>query len=62
MPFLSDDMLLETYDKAIELRLDSDFLDLLLEEIHRRNLVLAGENDRVPNDTICNTNETFLLS
>ncbi|MGN7382250.1 MULTISPECIES: sporulation histidine kinase inhibitor Sda [unclassified Paenibacillus] len=40
MTLLNDDMLVETYQKAVELKLDREFISLLLEEIHRRNLSL----------------------
>lgn len=35
---LSDDLLLESYFKAIKLRLNSDFIHLIETEIHRRSL------------------------
>ncbi|MFC5447577.1 sporulation histidine kinase inhibitor Sda [Paenibacillus aestuarii] len=37
---ISDETLIDSYYKAIDLRLESDFLDLLLAEIKRRNLKL----------------------
>lgn len=36
---LSDELLIETYYKAIELNLSEDFLELLKKEIHRRSLM-----------------------
>lgn len=38
MRIISDETLLESYFKAIDLNLDSDFLDLLFDEISRRKL------------------------
>lgn len=38
MELLSDEVLLETYYKAIELHLESGFIQLLETEIYRRNL------------------------
>lgn len=38
MDYLSDELLLESYQKAFELNLSSDFLSLMEEEIHRRCL------------------------
>ncbi|WP_368652150.1 sporulation histidine kinase inhibitor Sda [Ornithinibacillus sp. 4-3] len=38
MDYLSDELLLESYQKALELNLNSDFLSLIEEEIDRRNL------------------------
>lgn len=35
---LSDDLLLESYFKAIKLRLNNDFIRLIETEIHRRSL------------------------
>lgn len=35
---LSDQALLEAYEAAIEKKLDSDFIQLLLEAIQKRNL------------------------
>ena len=35
---LSDDLLLESYFKAIKLRLNIDFIRLIETEIHRRSL------------------------
>jgi len=37
---ISDETLIDSYYKAIDLKLESDFLDLLLAEIKRRNLKL----------------------
>lgn len=39
MKNLSDDLLIETYFKAIELKLSSDFVFLVKEEIGRRSLL-----------------------
>ncbi|WP_199620501.1 sporulation histidine kinase inhibitor Sda [Paenibacillus alkalitolerans] len=41
MRLLSDENLLETYFKAIDLDLEQDFINLLLDEIRRRNLELS---------------------
>lgn len=38
MDYLSDELLIESYHKANELNLSSDFLSLIEEEIHRRSL------------------------
>lgn len=38
---LTDEMLLESYHLAIELNLEDEFISLLLEEIHRRNLEIV---------------------
>lgn len=38
MRLLSDESLLETYFKAIDLDLEEEFIRLLLEEIQRRNI------------------------
>ncbi|BAB05040.1 sporulation histidine kinase inhibitor Sda [Halalkalibacterium halodurans] len=38
MKTLSDDLLIETYHKAIELDLGDDFIGLIKEEIERRSL------------------------
>lgn len=35
---LSDELLIESYYKAIELKLSSDFINLIKTEIHRRSL------------------------
>jgi developmental checkpoint coupling sporulation initiation to replication initiation len=35
---LSDHLLIESYNKAIELQLDSQFIDLLKKEIEKRDL------------------------
>lgn len=39
MKNLSDELLIETYFKAIELNLSDDFLELLKKEIQRRSLL-----------------------
>lgn len=38
MYYMSDDLLLETYNKALEFNLSYDFIVLLLAEIERRSL------------------------
>jgi developmental checkpoint coupling sporulation initiation to replication initiation len=38
MAILSDEMLLESYYLAIDLKLEHDFITLLLAEIHKRRL------------------------
>ncbi|MGV3487406.1 MAG: sporulation histidine kinase inhibitor Sda [Tuberibacillus sp.] len=38
MDKLSDELLLESYYKAKELRLSKDFINLIEQEIHRRSL------------------------
>ncbi|WP_090775841.1 sporulation histidine kinase inhibitor Sda [Shouchella lonarensis] len=39
MHTLSDELLIETYHKAIELELQQDFIDLIHDELHRRSLI-----------------------
>ncbi|MGO4887266.1 sporulation histidine kinase inhibitor Sda [Anaerobacillus sp. MEB173] len=39
MKNLSDELLIETYFKAIELNLNKDFLELLKKELQRRSLM-----------------------
>ncbi|MCD8503129.1 MAG: sporulation histidine kinase inhibitor Sda [Bacillaceae bacterium] len=39
MRSLSDDLLIETYFKAIDLKLSEDFIYLIKEEVERRALV-----------------------
>lgn len=38
---ISDETLIDSYYKALDLRLESDFLELLLAEIQRRKLTLT---------------------
>lgn len=38
LAILTDEMLLDSYHLAIQLRLENDFITLLLSEIHKRNL------------------------
>ena len=38
MKKLSDEMLIDSYYKAVHLKLEADFIQLLLAEIRRRNL------------------------
>lgn len=38
MAMLTDEMLLDSYHMAIELKLEREFITLLLAEIHKRNL------------------------
>ncbi|WP_397386577.1 sporulation histidine kinase inhibitor Sda [Paenibacillus roseipurpureus] len=38
---ISDETLIDSYYKALDLRLESDFLELLLAEIQRRKLKLT---------------------
>ena len=44
MEQLSNELLLESYHKANELNLSPDFIDLIIDEINRRNL-----NDKMEN-------------
>ncbi|UKS27525.1 sporulation histidine kinase inhibitor Sda [Paenibacillus sp. HWE-109] len=37
---ISDETLIDSYYKALDLRLETDFVDLLFAEIQRRNLKL----------------------
>ncbi|MGI6186264.1 sporulation histidine kinase inhibitor Sda [Brevibacillus aydinogluensis] len=39
--FLSDQMLIEVYQRAVDLQLDPAFIELLCEEIERRNLQIT---------------------
>ncbi|WP_166240567.1 sporulation histidine kinase inhibitor Sda [Paenibacillus turpanensis] len=41
MRLLSNESLLDTYYKAVELKLEKDFINMLLDEIRRRNLKLS---------------------
>lgn len=38
MKYLSNELLLESYEKAIELNLSQDFIDLIKDEINNREL------------------------
>lgn len=38
MEYLSNELLLKSYDKAIELELSPDFIDLIKKEIDKRDL------------------------
>ena len=38
MAILTDEMLLDSYELAVQLKLERDFIKLLLAEIHKRNL------------------------
>lgn len=40
MEYLSDELLIESYHRAQELKLNPDFLLLIENEIHKRNLIL----------------------
>lgn len=44
MQYLSNELLLRSYEKAHELNLSDDFLDLIKEEIERRHLVQICEH------------------
>jgi len=46
MEYLSDELLIESYDKANELDLSPDFLALIESEIHRRNLNCNTSTDK----------------
>lgn len=46
MEHLSDELLLESYYKANELNLSSDFLALIKDEIHRRRLTNKIKNSK----------------
>lgn len=43
MRLLSNDNLIETYYKAIDLKLDHEFIRLLLKEINKRKLDLSQD-------------------
>ncbi|MBD2845708.1 sporulation histidine kinase inhibitor Sda [Paenibacillus sp. IB182496] len=45
MHILSDDILVESYELALQLKLDPEFVQLLLDEMHRRSL--SSEVNRV---------------
>lgn len=38
MRLLSNEILMDTYHKAVEMQLERDFINMLLLEIHRRDL------------------------
>ncbi|RAV20351.1 sporulation histidine kinase inhibitor Sda [Paenibacillus contaminans] len=38
MKLLSNELLMDSYLRAVDLKLDQDFINLLLKEIRRRNL------------------------
>ncbi|MFC4769038.1 sporulation histidine kinase inhibitor Sda [Effusibacillus consociatus] len=44
MRLLSDKVLLEAYKQAVELKLDEQFIQLLLKEINQRGLSLLSES------------------
>lgn len=46
MKRLSDELLIESYDKANEMNLSPDFLSLILDEMKRRNLV-ESKNEEI---------------
>lgn len=41
---VSEKILLDSYMKALKLKLDTEFIELLEEEIKRRDLVMKAEN------------------
>ncbi|WP_156291934.1 sporulation histidine kinase inhibitor Sda [Oceanobacillus salinisoli] len=42
MEFLSDDTLIRAYKRAVELGLEEDFIELLANELRRRDLVIIN--------------------
>ena len=44
MNLIKDDKLVESYFLALDLNLENEFLDLLRAEIHRRHIMMNGEN------------------
>lgn len=44
MEFLSNEVLLESYYKAIELKLNDDFIQLIIEEMEDRKLTYKKEH------------------
>lgn len=49
LKLISDETLIDSYYKALQLKLEPDFVDLLLAEIKRRNLKLdVNLNDETP--------------
>ncbi len=42
MRFISDETLIDSYFKAVDLQLETDFVELLLAEIKKRELNLAA--------------------
>lgn len=44
MNLIKDDKLIESYLLAIDLELEADFLQLLITEIHRRNIRVGNES------------------
>ncbi|SEM75739.1 Sporulation inhibitor A [Mesobacillus persicus] len=47
MHLVPDELLLDSYQKAMKRNLDQQFIELLEEEIKRRNLVARTANDSV---------------
>lgn len=47
MHLVSDELLLDSYQKAMKRNLDQQFIELLEEEIRKRNLVARVVNDSV---------------
>lgn len=43
MKNMTDELLIETYNKALELDADTDFIQLLEQELKKRNLELEKE-------------------
>ncbi len=42
MRLLSNDILMDTYNKAVEMQLEREFINMLLMEIHRRDLKIPN--------------------
>ncbi|CAM3047368.1 sporulation histidine kinase inhibitor Sda [Paenibacillus sediminis] len=42
MAMLTDEMLLDSYQMAVQLKLDREFIALLLAEIHKRSLAVES--------------------
>ncbi|WP_088103904.1 sporulation histidine kinase inhibitor Sda [Halalkalibacter urbisdiaboli] len=53
MDMLSNEVLIEAYFRAKELRLEQDFIDMLLEELHCRNLTPELERSHKVLMSIC---------
>lgn len=50
MKYLSDTLLLEVYERAVNLQLEPDFIELLYKEMHFRNLLsdeILSEGNRL---------------
>jgi len=44
---LSDELLINAYEKAVQLKLEQDFIELLLMEMKKRNLKISAPMNQV---------------